>query len=117
MRVVLQMTVVVWTWVANENLGKLQSAGMLTHWRFWRFSDTIIWLLSWVIHGRLKSSWAGVRSTKPGRIFFYLVTEDNNPIWGIWRSVGLGVGGCPDSSLNADYIPFTLGFVKLYPQN
>jgi hypothetical protein len=52
------------------NLGKLQSAGMLTHWRFWRFSDTIKWLLSWGKHGRLKSSWAGALTPSRGAYLF-----------------------------------------------
>ncbi len=45
---------------AKANLGKLQSAGMLTWWCFERFFDTIIWLLSWEIHGR---------GSRPGRVF------------------------------------------------
>jgi hypothetical protein len=32
---------------------------MLTVWRFWRFSDTIKWLLSWSCHGR---------GSRPGRV-------------------------------------------------
>ncbi len=70
---------------AKANFGKLQSAGMLTVWRFWRFSDTIKWLLSWVFHGR---------GSRPGRVlvapsrgaFFYLFWDDFTLIWGKRRS-------------------------------
>jgi hypothetical protein len=83
--VVLQMTVVVWTRLDRGNLGKLQSAGMLTHWRFWRFSDTIKWLLSWSRHGR--GSRPGRVSLAPSRgAFFYLVVGDD------FTSIG-GKGG------------------------
>jgi hypothetical protein len=58
---------------------------MLTVWRFWRFSDTIKWLLSWVFHGR---------GSRPGRVlvapsrgaFFYLFWDDFTLIWGKRRS-------------------------------
>jgi len=58
---------------AKANLGKLQSAGMLTWWCFERFFDTIIWLLSCGIHGR---------GSRPGRV---LVT----PSRGAYLFIGL----------------------------
>ena len=68
---------------------------MLTHWRFWRFSDTIKWLLSWREHGR---------GSRPGRVFvapsrgafFYLVVGDDFT----------SIGGKVRSSWGEELAPF-----------
>ena len=75
MCVVFQMTVVVLIFVDRENLGKPHSAGMLTCWRFWLFSDTIKWLLSWAIHGRLKSSRLGAVTPSRGAFIVFIYLE------------------------------------------
>lgn len=78
---------------AKANLGKLQSAGNLTQWWFWRFFDTMIWLLSWGKHGR--GSRPGLVFAAPIRGAYLVIGDDFTSIGGKVRSI-VG-GGLPGS--------------------